>query len=113
LLIKNLYNKKFTNILNFIQKEKIIQYDLCETGDECGKNIVSYGVRVKSFCEGVYEEEYFLNISTDKTFIENIIKYLYENSLDVINFKDVVNDLLFKLKVIKEKFESKNLENGI
>jgi hypothetical protein len=79
---------------------------LCKTTDEHNENAVSYGIKVKSFSETGCEEEYFFNISADRILVENIIKYLYENSLDVINFKDVVSDLLFKLKDMKEKSEN-------
>lgn len=113
MLIKNLYIKKYTNILDFIQKEKIIQYDLCETIDKYNKDIISYGIRVKSFYEGTYEEEFLLGISENKILIENIIKYLYENSLDVINFKDVVGDLLFKLREMEEKSKQLDLANDV
>ena len=112
MLIKNLYIKKYTNILDFIQKEKIIQYDLCETIDKY-KDIISYGIRVKSFCDGTYEEESFLGISENKILIENIIKYLYENSLDVMNFKDVVSDLLFKIREREEKNKRLDLKNNV
>ncbi len=110
MLIKNLYIKKYTNILDFIQKEKIIQYDLCET---INKDIVSYGIRMKSFCEGTYEEEFLLDISDNKILVENIIKYLYENSLDVINFKDAVSDLLFKLNEMEEKSKELNFKSDV
>ena len=113
MLIKNLYIKKYTNILDFIQKEKIIQYDLCETIDKYNKDIISYGIRVKSFYEGRYEEEILTEISKNKNLVENIIKYLYENSLDVMNFKDVVSDLLFKIREREEKNKRLDLKNNV
>lgn len=100
MFIKNLYVKKYTSILDFIQKEKIIQYALCETIEN---NSISYGIRVKSICEGKREEEFLLDISGNKVLVESIIRYLYENSLEVTNFKDVVSDLLFKLNQMEEK----------
>lgn len=113
MLIKNLYIKKYTNILDFIQKEKIIQYDLCETINKCNNNIFNYGIRVKSFCDGTYEEGFFLDISDDKILVESVIKYLYENSLDIINFKDAVSDLLFKIEHMKEKSKELDMASDV
>ena len=72
-----------------------------------------YGIRVKSICEGKCEEEFLIGISDDKVLVESIIRYLYENSLEVTNFKDAVSDLLFKLNQVREKSKVLDISSNV
>lgn len=58
-----------------------------------------YGIKISSVVGDSDEREDTAVelISRDKEIVEKLIEYLYENSVDTIHFKDVVEDYIFKL----------------
>ena len=87
--IKNLYEKNFSSL------EKTVFYNL--TCDKFGGK-KNWGIQIITKTNGYAEEETIKNISLDEKFVKKIINYLYENSVDTIHFKDVIEDYIFKLE---------------
>ena len=53
-----------------------------------------YGIHISTVKNNNIEENLFENISSDKHFVDDLIKYFYENSVDSITVKDVLSDIL-------------------
>lgn len=90
----NIYTKKFSEINN-VQSKKIIKYHICE--ENIGDTKI-YGISILEICKGNNLEKTLDYISFDYFLTLNILKFLYENSIGVLNFKDVVKDILCNLK---------------
>lgn len=52
----------------------------------------SYGIEIMLKSKNKNEDLKISDISKDKNIVVNLIKYLYENSVDTIHFKDIVED---------------------
>ena len=89
---KKIYSKKYSKIDN-MQEEKIVNYYLLyyEFKDE-----KFYGIRIISYQKDLVDEDAIEKISDDEEFVLELIKYLYENSIDTIFFRDVVKEMLVK-----------------
>ena len=87
---QNIYIKKFSKIGN-IQPEKTIKYFICE---KIVKNDKIYGICIVETCENQNYEEIFEHISYNYNTVSEILKFLYENSVGALSFKDIVNDIL-------------------
>lgn len=85
----NVYTKEFSNISG-IQEKKIIKYYIFE---EVLEEIKYYGIIVSE----IYGDKRFDDgfcISQYRCKVLDILKFLYENSIGIFEFKDVVEDLL-------------------
>ena len=90
----NIYTKNFSEI-NSIQSKKIIKYYICEE-NICDTKI--YGISILEIGKSNNLEKTFNYISFDYCLILNILKFLYENSIGILNFKDVVKDILCNIR---------------
>ena len=87
---KNLFKRQFTYIKN-IQDMENIYYNLYET--DTGSN-VTYGIEIISEKDNKVEETSLKQISESKSFIVNIITYLYENAIKPECALGIVSDLI-------------------
>ena len=87
---KNLFKRQFTHINN-IQDMENIYYNLYET--DTGSN-VTYGIEIISEKDNGVEETSLKQISESKSFIVNIITYLYENAIKPEYALGIVSDLI-------------------
>lgn len=55
-----------------------------------------YGIQVITDAKDYREDEAVDMISPDKNFVEEIITYLYQNSIDTVHFKDVLEDYILE-----------------
>lgn len=89
----NVYIKQFSEI-NDLQFKKIIKYNICE------KNIGNskiYGINISEHFEGKNNNETeFVSENYDLTL--EILTFLYENSVGVYHFKEIIEDVLWKLE---------------
>lgn len=99
----NIFTKKIFSISE-VNAYKVLKYNLCES--DCSGKII-YGIQIISNYKNKPGADIMENISGDKMFVNKIINYLYQNGVDEISFKDVVNDLLFEI----EEDRLKNLYN--
>jgi hypothetical protein len=72
---------------------KVIDYNVCEDEHD---NAIHYGIQVTDRTGEDYNEEMIEDISPSKDFIYNLLMYLYENSIDTVHFRDIVEDYIFK-----------------
>lgn len=89
--LANMYTRRFSKIGEGIQKKKIVWYGICSRAD---RGTLSYGIQILSYSGGNFEREIVFDITSNKEFVKDLVKYLYENSADVISFKDIINDLI-------------------
>ncbi len=89
-MIKNIYMLNQKNSLG-----RVIEYNLYESGDISEKY---YGIQVKLISDKVKEEIKIENISCDINFVMNIIDYLYENAVDTVHCKDIIEDYILLLE---------------
>ena len=84
----------YVNELSSMNGKKI-EYKIttCEE-DGCEQ----YGIQVITDAKDYHEEETVNAISTDKEFVKEVITYLYQNSVDAVHFKDVLEDYLLKIE---------------
>lgn len=87
---KNLFKRQFTYIKN-IQDMENIYYNLYET-DTGSKT--TYGIEIISEKDNGVEETSLKQISESKSFIVNIITYLYENAIRPEYALGIVSDLI-------------------
>ena len=82
----------YVNELSYMDGKKI-EYKIttCEK-DNCEQ----YGIQVITDAKDYHEEDTVNAISPDKNFVEEIITYLYQNSIDTIHFKDVLEDYILQ-----------------
>lgn len=84
--VKNVCEKSISCMGN-----KIIRYSIC-------KNLIGgtahYGIQLSESSKNLNQEESIENISPNKDFVYDLIKYLYENVIDVTHFKDIVEDYI-------------------
>ena len=90
MIIENIYSKEFSRI-NKIQKHKIINYNICKTN--LGTSQI-YGINISEVKLGNKKEQTIQNISFSYYKVLNILQFLYENSIGIISFKDIIEDLL-------------------
>lgn len=76
------------------ENDKIIRYSLCQS---IKNNKVFYGIKVISVYNMESTVEVVKDISTDKEFVKNLIKYLSQNGVDDVCIRDVLKDLNFKV----------------
>ncbi len=82
----------YVNELSSMEGKKIDYKITTYEKDGCKQ----YGIQVVTDAKDYHEEESVDMISPDKNFVEEIIKYLYQNSVDTIHFKDVLEDYILK-----------------
>lgn len=89
--VKEVYEKVLS-----VEILKTIRYSIVE---KLIDGFVHYGIKISSVVGDSDEREDTAVelISRDKEIVEKLIEYLYENSVDTIHFKDVVEDYIFKL----------------
>ena len=87
--IIKVFSKKFSKIKN-IQKEHIIEYCISEK-IENGKKIYGIFLSEPENEKNLKENSMFMLYDYDK--IYNILKFLYENSIGIFEFKDIINEL--------------------
>lgn len=85
-MIKKIYSLNQKNSLS-----RIIEYNLCESNDI---NKKFYGIQVKLISEAIKEEIKIEDISFNLDFVMNIINYLYENAVDTVHCKDIIEDYI-------------------
>lgn len=82
----------YVNELTSMEGKKIeYRITACEK-DGCEQ----YGIQVITDAKDYHEEETVDMISPDKDFVKEIITYLYQNSVDTVHFKDVLDDYILK-----------------
>lgn len=79
--------EKIYELKQSVFEERIINYYLCE-------NDSKYGIEIMIETKNENEISQISNISKNKNFVVTLIKHLYENAIDTIHFKDVVDDYL-------------------
>ena len=87
--LTKIFSKKFSQIDN-IQKEYIIEYFLVE---KIENNKKIYGILVSEFNNMKIPEKNSIFISSDYHKVYNILKFLYENSIGELEFKDIIDEL--------------------
>ena len=90
MIIKNVYSKEFSEI-DKIQKRKTINYNICEISKG---NTKIYGINISETKLNKTTEKTMKNISISYYKVMNILQFLYENSVGIISFKDIIGDLL-------------------
>ncbi len=89
---KNLFKRQFTYIKN-IQEMENIYYNLYESETDTESNI-TYGIEIISEKDTGVEETSLKQISESKSFIVNIITFLYENAIRPEYALGIVSDLI-------------------
>lgn len=84
-----IFSKKFSEINN-IQKENIVEYFISE---KIENNKKIYGICVSELENRKNSEENSIFISSDYYKVYDILKFLYENSVGALGFKDIINEL--------------------
>ena len=87
---KCLYVKKFSEIEN-LQEEKEIRYYICE---EFINNISKYGVLLFEISRDSKSEDGMYNLTNNRNEVINMLKLLYENSIGILGFKDIIKDMM-------------------
>lgn len=90
MIIKNLLEKSITMMNN-----KIIKYNICEHKHD---NQIHYGIQIIEKNGRNYKEEIIKGISPNKNFVYSLLLYLYENIIDTVHFKDIVNDYMMQIE---------------
>lgn len=89
----NIYVKQFSEISN-LQCKKIIKYSICEKNV---KNIKIYGINISEYLKNKEKNETkFISENYDLTL--KILIFLYENSIGIYHFKEIIEDILWKLE---------------
>lgn len=84
------------NIYNVVKKSsggKVLKYNLCEDNNSDEK---CYGIEVLLEDNGLAEREIIKDISNDKSEVLSLIDYLYENGVDIVHFREVVEDYIVR-----------------
>ena len=84
-----IFSKKFSQIEN-IQKEHIIEYFISE---KIENNKKIYGIFISGLEDKKNFEKNSVFISFDYNKVYDILKFLYENSIGAMEFKDIINEL--------------------
>ena len=90
MIIKNIYSREFSKIDN-IQKRKTVNYNICEVNNGVSK---IYGINISEIKMSKIKEKTVENISSNYYKVSNILQFLYENSIGIVSFKDIIEDLL-------------------
>ncbi len=90
--VTTIYLKRFSKIFN-VQEEEEVYYSLAQSNEVSGP---VYGIEVSSVCNGKRECDRVESITSVKETVLDIIQYLYENSVKLEAFEDVVNDFINK-----------------
>lgn len=88
---ENLFEKNYSEIKDF-QHKSICTYCLIEDNS-------NYGIEVDYLINNKNFNQRCSNISNNKNLVINILTYLYENSVPIETFDDVIAELLEKRKV--------------
>ena len=72
---------------------RILEYSLVEE-NMLSKKDTFYGIKLTLKSKKINEEVIINRISKEKTVVKNLLEYLYENSIDTIHFKDIVDDYM-------------------
>ena len=91
MIFANMYTKHLSEIKGGIQNKKTIWYGI---HSQANSGTVNYGIHVLSYSKGRFEKEIIPNISVKKEFVKNLVKYLYENSVDVLYCRDIITDFI-------------------
>ena len=76
---------------------RVLEYKLLESKLSKEKDIF-YGIKLSLKSQKINEEIIIDRISQDKSVAEDLLEYLYENSVDTIHFKDIVDDYMSLIK---------------
>ena len=87
--LMKIFSRKFSQIGN-IQKEHVIEYFIVE---KIENNKKIYGILVSEFNNKKFPERNSVFVSYDYSKVYNILKFLYENSIGELEFKDIINEL--------------------
>ena len=90
MIIKNVYFREFSEISK-IQKRKVISYNICEINKNGSK---TYGINIAEVKSNKITEATIKDISSNYYKVMSILQFLYENSIGIISFKDIVEDLI-------------------
>lgn len=90
-----IFSKKFSKINN-IQKENIIEYFISE---KIENNKKVYGIFISELENKKVSDKNSIFISSDYNKVYDILKFLYENSIGVLEFKDIIKDIINELYV--------------
>ena len=71
--------------------KRTLIYSLCKSKN---KEESQYGIQLVMTSEKEKEEVMIQDISNNKNYVMNLITYLYENAIDTIHLKDVVEDYI-------------------
>lgn len=85
-------NKKYILVQEKFLGGRTLKYSILEN---CNN---SYGINLSVLSKNNTEEVYVENISNNKNFIINLISILYENAIDTIHFKDIIEDKIIDYK---------------
>lgn len=89
----NIYVRQFSEIDN-LQFKKIVEYNICEKNI---KNTKIYGINILEHFENKNNSDTKF-ISENYDLVLKILTFLYENSIGFYNFKEVIEDALWKLE---------------
>ena len=92
--LMKIFSKKFSQI-DDIQKEHVIEYFIVEK-IESNKKI--YGILVSEFNNKKVPDKDSVFISSDYSKVYNILKFLYENAIGELEFKDIINEFACTLE---------------
>ncbi len=88
MVIKNLCEKKLSAMNN-----KVIKYNVCES--KCDSQM-HYGIQIVEDVGENHNEETIEGISTSENFVYNLLSYLYDNIIDTVHFRDIVDDYILE-----------------
>ena len=91
-MVTKIYTRNFSDICD-LQDKETIDYNLLNSLNN--KND-TYGIEVVSVMSGNMYKESMVNLSRSKDKVMNVIKYLYENSVKIESFSDIVKDIFNK-----------------
>lgn len=80
--------------LDHLQEEKVLQYILF---DDMESGNHKYGIQINMECNGVVETDIDRDISDSRENAENILSFLYENSVLISNWRDITSDLVSQI----------------
>ena len=88
--IFNVYKKRLSKI-GTLQNEKLISYGVIESVTD---GEVRYGIRLLVEENGATESDSLKEISGTKNEILDIVTFLYENSVQLANWREITCDIL-------------------
>lgn len=91
-MVTKIYSRNFSAICD-LQNEETVDYNLLENTNGTDN---LYGIEVISAMSGNMCKESIINLSGSRDKVMNVIKYLYENSVKIESFRDIVSDIFNK-----------------